>query len=790
MIKNAIKWLLRYKKFTLLNITGLTIAFTLAYLFFTASMFDLSFNKGIKDSDEIFVVTFKHPDISQGQLPSAMVRMLVDGNPYVDNYHFGPILDVIDYYNSDGEEDYFLSGRYSQETLNMLGVRLLDGDWGYVYERGAIALTASVADKLGVKVGDDITIKVDGGKKNIMLGAIFEDFPKNSCFTDVNSIIKQSYDPKYYDSSDWNVLLAILFVKLNADADKDDFLSVFSRRLAENGPADLLLKGMTPENVGEYIELTPLAEPTRLPADYFYRPAMTKAYIYLTISVLILVIAFINFFNMFVALIPRRIRNINTLKIFGASTVALRLEIVIEAFSMVAVAMLLSGLIVLVLEDYRLIINEFGTYSPIVNADAAKLLMVMVLLGMLFVIIYPLWYITSFQPAFVLKKHFGASPAGKMLRNSLIGIQFVISFVFVTLTLLINRQNDFVCSLNSEVDFKNAYLGTISYHLDYRIRQSMLPELYDAFMSHPQIVDVAFSEKTFFSERADQTFFFEHKDAGKRKISINIYRVSKNFLDFLSVDIVEGRNLSDVDDKGSYLVFNETARDLFDIKVGDNFSAYSVVGICRDFHQESSQKKIEPSAYICGPMPEEASFFTTCYIRTTDNCDFSSLYEHYRTKLKAVQPMTPDDVYLDDFKTLLEANWYQDEFTRLRIMFIASLISIMLSLLGVFGLVSFETEYRSREIAIRRVNGATVGSILWLFNSRFIRVLVLCYIISLPFSVYAISLWLMEFVYKAPFSLIPYLFSCLSVSVVTFLVVTLSAWRVVNRNPVDVLSKE
>lgn len=791
MIKNAIKQLLRYRKFTLLNTLGLTVAFTVAYVFFTAAIFDLTFNDGIKDSDEIFVVTYKHADISPGKLPSAMVRMLVDDNPYVENYHYGPSMVVQQYYDSNGEEEYLFSGEYTRKTVDMLGVQLLDGDWNFVYEHGAIALNTTTADELGVKVGDDIVLKVDDGRKNIMVGAIFDDFPKNSDFRDINSIVRKSYDPEYYDSSDWQMLLVFLMVKLNDDADKDDFLSVFSRRLADNRPDEPIIEGMTPDNVAEKFDLLPLTDSTRLPEVFFHRTDIAKSYIYLSISLLILAIAFINFFNMFVALVPRRIRSINTQKVFGASTAGLRLELAIEALLLVAGAMLLSGGIITLLEDYELVINDFGTYSPFVNSDAALLLLSVILAGTLLVTAYPLWYITSFQPAFVLKGHFGSSPVGKMLRNTLIGLQFVVSFVFVTVTLLINRQYDFMCNQDLGVDFKNTYIGSVSYHLDHPVTQSMLPELRDALMSHPQIVDVTFSQSLYSSERVGKMRFLDLQNEEKRDITINAYRVSRNFLDFLKVDIVEGRNLNETNENiGRCVVFNETARDMLGIKVGDVVYGYLTVGFCRDFHQESVQQEIIPSGYFCGPLQAEADLFSGCYIRTTDDCNFSSLYEHFKNELKAIQPMTPEAVFLNDFKTWNEHNWYSSELAWMRVMFLASLISIMVSLLGVFGLIAYETEYRSREIAIRRVNGATVGEILSLFNCRFIRILALCFAVSLPLSVYAMNLWLLEFKSKVPFSPTPYLLSFLLVSVVTILVVTLSAWRVVNRNPVEVLGKE
>ena len=119
-----------------------------------------------------------------------------------------------------------------------------------------------------------------------------------------------------------------------------------------------------------------------------------------------------------------------------------------------------------------------------------------------------------------------------------------------------------------------------------------------------------------------------------------------------------------------------------------------------------------------------------------------------------------------------------------------SVISIIISLLGVFGLVFFETEYRQKEIALRRVNGAFVGSILWLFSRRFLKVLFVCFVIAVPVATYFVSVWLQEFAYKTPMHLWVYVVALLVVALLTIVVVVLSAWRTANCNPIEVLNKE
>ena len=138
---------------------------------------------------------------------------------------------------------------------------------------------------------------------------------------------------------------------------------------------------------------------------------------------------------------------------------------------------------------------------------------------------------------------------------------------------------------------------------------------------------------------------------------------------------------------------------------------------------------------------------------------------------------------------IIEEDFYKKENGQMLIITCVSAISIIISLLGVFGLVFFETEYRQKEIALRRVNGALVGSILWLFNSRFVKVLLVCFVIAVPIATYFVSEWLQEFAYKTPLHLWVYMLAFTIVALFTMLIVVASAWRTVNRNPIEVLNK-
>ena len=135
-------------------------------------------------------------------------------------------------------------------------------------------------------------------------------------------------------------------------------------------------------------------------------------------------------------------------------------------------------------------------------------------------------------------------------------------------------------------------------------------------------------------------------------------------------------------------------------------------------------------------------------------------------------------------------NTYHREGRTCQLVLIFSVLAIFISVIGVFGLVVFESEYRRKEIGVRRVMGASVNSILMMFNKAYVRVLLICFVISIPISIVLINIWLQNFVYKTPIYWWVFALALLLISVITLTTVTFQSFRSANDNPVDSLKNE
>ena len=229
----------------------------------------------------------------------------------------------------------------------------------------------------------------------------------------------------------------------------------------------------------------------------------------------------------------------------------------------------------------------------------------------------------------------------------------------------------------------------------------------------------------------------------------------------------------------------------FNVGIGDMLRIYErgiddravIVGICRDFYHHDLHRSIEPLALIHSPkVPLNESL-----IRTTEECNLTHLNKSITGELKNIEPNTNLTIPVFHLKTKIEDSWLSTELSIIEILIPISITSVIVALLGVFGLVALETRYRRKEIAIRRVNGALVKDILMLFNKQFLYILIGCFVFTIPMLIFAFEQWQQDFAQKIPLNVWPFAVSFFLVALLTAAIITIGAWRVVTQNPIEVI---
>ena len=783
----------------MLNIVGMAMAFAALYVIMVQVNFDLGYNKKVKDSDRIYAISM--PDwYTPGNWMTTLSRPLCEN--VINNVscvECGGTTSIGKGYSEkfslqeDGNSSFYLNvSQSSLGAFKVFSVEAVEGSIDNIVPWKDLVISDTKAEKLGLHVGDVIYSHNHGATmQQYNIAAIYKHFPSNTDLSEIECFVNMG-DLNIDLFSEWSYPY---FVKLNSADDIEPFekqafdyvVKTFNNMANEHGE-ELSEEDRKEAESKLKIKLFPFDE------MYFEKTisstgrsgSKTTTYTLLAIAILVIVIAFINFINFFFALVPVRLKSVNTRKILGASRSNLVFGIVVESVVMIIVALALAAGIVklfcgstfaALIPCSALISNNiaiaFGTaLGGIVLAIVSSL--------------YPALYITAFPPAFALKGSFGTASKGMTFRVGLICFQFIVSLILIICASFVTMQRQYMLHYDMGFDRSNLLQVNTSSKIA-AMRESATSEL----KNNPEIKDVTFASGDIVTSfRMDWGRPFKGE-----QINFECYPVQHNFLDFMGIEIVEGRNFTDSDelcDNGVF-IFNEAARDKFGLTLEDKIHGHQtetdIVGICKNFNYKALSEGIEPFAlYIFGKNPWTT--LNTLYIRTQPGADIPTLIDWIKTKLNEMDPSVPKEEFdVMFFDSRLDSE-YGREMNTSRIILLFTVLAITISLMGVFGLVMFEAEHRRKEIAIRRINGASVVDVLKMFNIKFIRIVIVCFVLSIPISWLIVDAYLKGFAYRMPTHWWVFFSAFLSVMIVTLIVVTLRCLSAALSNPIKSIKTE
>ena len=783
----------------MLNIVGMAMAFAALYVIMVQVNFDLGYNKKVKDSDRIYAISM--PDwYTTGNWNTTLSRPLCEN--VINNVscvECGGTTSIGKGYSEkfslqeDGSGSFYLNvSQSSLGAFKVFSVEAVEGSIDNIVPWKDLVISDTKAEKLGLHVGDVIYSHNHGATmQQYNIAAIYKHFPSNTDLSEIECFVNMG-DLNIDLFSEWSYPY---FVKLNSADDIEPFekqafdyvVKTFNNMANEHGE-ELSEEDRKEAESKLKIKLFPFDE------MYFEKTisstgrsgSKTTTYTLLAIAILVIVIAFINFINFFFALVPVRLKSVNTRKILGASRSNLVFGIVVESVVMIIVALALAAGIVklfcgstfaALIPCSALISNNiaiaFGTaLGGIVLAIVSSL--------------YPALYITAFPPAFALKGSLGTASKGMAFRVGLICFQFIVSLILIICASFVTMQRQYMLHYDMGFDRSNLLQVNTSSKIA-AMRESATSEL----KNNPEIKDVTFASGDIVTSfRMDWGRPFKGE-----QINFKCYPVQHNFLDFMGIEIVEGRNFTDSDelcDNGVF-IFNEAARDKFGLTLEDKIHGHQtetdIVGICKNFNYKALSEGIEPFAlYIFGKNPWTT--LNTLYIRTQPGADIPTLIDWIKTKLNEMDPSVPKDEFdVMFFDSRLDSEYGRERNTS-RIILLFTVLAITISLMGVFGLVMFEAEHRRKEIAIRRINGASVVDVLKMFNIKFIRIVIVCFVLSIPISWLIVDAYLKGFAYRMPTHWWVFFSAFLSVMIVTLIVVTLRCLSAALSNPIKSIKTE
>lgn len=771
----------RFFTASILNLLGLSIAFAACFVILTQVDYDYNYNKAYPAHDRIYRVEV-NPGGEYGWqiwLARPFCELIGTASPHIQAFSITSLSN----YPSDFEVNEHI---YSEpeftgfgDYLEVFQPTMVCGTTASLNEPSQVLISASMARRFFGTTDAIGKILYTGHKSHnypSVIGGVYQDMPENSQLG--NCVFSSFRSDLNKDSwTNWNYTM---YIRLDNPASLADVQQSVIESCKQKIPRDRISGTEDWEN---FIHFTPLDEVHYSTIGNKAATSKAALYLLLCVSVLILLTAAVNYMNFSLAETPMRLRSINTQKVLGASTVSLRVYLLLESVLVCVCGFLLSLLWLYLLKDTplsTLVASDLSlTAHPILLAALGGIAVCMGLLAGA----YPSYYVTSFQPALALKGSFGLSPKGKMLRTFLVCFQFFVSFMLIISVSIMYLQSHYIQNSDYGYDKSVVLVGEIPDELLDR-REAIVSEL----SGISGIEGISISQ---FVLNSSDNYMSWGRGSGDRSINMVCFPVDYRYLSVMGIKITEGRDFKPGD--GDVYIFNEAARKKYSWMRVDEPAVpedYPIVGFCKNIRFSSFRNNdaVEPMAFfIYGKDHVNWDANSVLNIRVAPGVDKVDML-HRLTK--ATEKIAPGrDFNFRFMDQVIDQNYHRElRFTHQILLF--SLIAIVLSIIGVFGLTLFESEYRRKEIGIRKILGSSTGKILYMFTKRYLVMLVICFLLAAPFGWWIGHDWLESFSDKTPIRAWIFVISFLLVSLITILTVTFECWKNANENPVQSIKTE
>lgn len=792
ILKNAIYMARRFKTVSRFNLIGLVVAFATCYLLMTQITYQYTYNRGVDNYQRLYRMDCNHA-YKEWRYSEHICRPFAEGLkglPQVESYslmwnsNFSSETRIVQKKNV-----VFSCG--NNTVVSALTNRVLDGkiEWTDDKQDGLI-IPASIAQMLfGTTQAADLVISslYDGIQRDEKVIGVYEDFPKNcelpSCiYYNMRGSDQLYLFPNYKcyvkfteREPDFNAIVKLLKQAII------DSLIANCHRAGEEANRDAI------EDIQKTdFKFIPLQK------SYFEFLSFTQGehgyrgmfYILALACLLIIIISTVNFLNFTLAESPMRVRGINTRLILGAQRGRLRIglvaECVLSSLCACLVGLALCGLLAHVPAVRTVFDNDFALSSH--WWLVVSLLLLSIVVGII-AGVYPAIFATSFPPALALKSSFGLTPQSLRLRTALVFFQLFASMFMVTYIGFLFLQDRYIFNSSYGYDKNNILLCQLPSNEDNnQSRDSICQTL----VNNPAINGVSLSSGVIGS--TDAHYFIKTKSHG-HLFRYNLMYVDRQYLSTLGIKIIKGRDFIPSDTAA--IIINEAFHRKMDwLKIGDKVSTSAdetpdsavIVGVCADIRYGTTFTGND-QAY--GFILDRGDYLYWLNINTVPSADQNTVIQQVQTLLKKHNiNSTPVS-----FNKQLEKT-YQRELRFFNLIVILSVICIMITLIGVFCLTMFETEYRRKEIAVRKVLGATTGEIVLMLCRHYVPLILLSFVIAAPLASYfGWSTW--EY-YNQHADISWWIFPVALVLVgsITLATVALKSWRTARENPSTSLKTE
>ena len=787
MLKNYLKIAFRNLKkdklFTLLNVVGLSAGIACTLLIYLWVHDELSYDKFFANNSRIYQVMEHRKNSGSQSLSDESSGMVSDALKVQDGaVEYAAAVAPADWFPKStltvGDKNIKASGQYAgKDYFKIFSFKMIAGDRNSALDaKTSIVISEDLAKRLfnttenvigkGIKVQHDKVFFVSGVYELPLHSSQQFDFVQSFDYLgDVQSWVKTwgNGGPHNFvmlkqgeDVNAFNKRITGLITKHSGDTARMPFAMRFSDNYLEN----TFNHGSRVGGRGEYVKLFSL------------------------VAIFILVIACINFMNLSTAKASGRMKEVGIKKVVGADRSQLVIQFLSESTLLALFTTILAvGIAWLLLPQF----NQLTGKDIHLEFDLS---LIFTLIGIaLFTGIvsgsYPALYLSKFNPLAILKGKISSSFSDLVARKGLVVFQFTISVVLIVAVLVVYQQIQFIQSTSPGYQKDNIVRFSSEGNLQgkeetFTAALKNIPGVVNASFTQHNIVGRNFGTGglSWSGDINDQTVYFEGFFGGY------------NFVETLGMKMAAGRPFSkNFGAEASKVLLNETAVKRMNLKdpVGKNIKMFGgnfqIIGIVKDFHFESLHEPVVP-AFILLAGGTNPAFKIMVRIKNDHQKETIAQIQHLYESYNPGFPFTYsflDEAYQKQYETETRVSTLSEYF---------SMLAILISCLGLFGLVAFTAQKRQKEIGIRKVIGASVNSITFMLTKDFLGLVFIAVLIAFPLSWYLMDRWLSGFAYRINISPLVFLIAIASVILITILTVSFQAIKAALANPVKSLRSE
>ncbi len=787
-LKIAWRNLIKNKGYTFINVIGLAIGMASCILIFLFIHHELSFDEGFKNEKRIyrFITNWKYnafDDYSSG-VPIPLIKVAKDEIVGLDKTAAiakrWDIVHVKDNKIKSEEEIYYAE----PDFFEIFSINWLFGKPAQaLLQPNTVALSETTAKKYfgssKKAIGKSITL---GIKTHLTVSGVFQDMPQNSSFPLKIVISYQTFSEKAGDC--WDCVnsstecYALLKDGLKA-SDLDKSLALFNKKYYTNtqiaGNQNNQLQALRDIHFSERY-------------DNFADTTISKNEIYglMIIGLFLILTACINFINLSTAQAINRAKEVGVRKVMGSERKQLIVQFLTETFIVSLAAMLIACVLAeLAIPQMENLFSGRITFSLFQHSIIFVFMILLVVLVGFLAGFYPAIIISGFNPALAIKNKVALHNGGLSLRKILVVVQFAISIVLIISTVVVMKQMEYM--QKKSLGFNSEEVVMISMPGDSvsRSKHSIFKE---RVLKISGIQMLSFCQDPPLSPNIN-TSDFSYNGIKNKDFELRRLKADENYFDLFDLKIIAGKAYSKSDTANGYVV-NETflkkmnidnPQDALGKMINSTGKDIPIVGVVKDFNDRSLKESISGLSISAGKKQ---------YWRAAIKIDSKQLVAATKQVENLWNSYFPNDVYNASFLNERINGYYESEKVMGILFKVFAGIIIFISFIGLFGLISFVAAQRTKEMAIRKVLGATTFELVKMLNGSFLLLVFIANLVAWPLAYLLVNNWLSGFAYQMELSVWPFALAMSITMIIALLTVSIRSYKAVVANTVDALKYE